>query len=380
MFAGFGLGWLACVAPWVSPAQGGLEDIGVDEQEASYLFRFFSDADDVHVSSHYGFYDLTTENGAKVSLHFNRERVVVPAVGAPPGSEEAVDAITTASRPIAGGDAFDDFIKVRNEVQAGVDYKNVGIGYYVSHESDYFAQQVRGSLRKGFANDNTTVSLGASYGWDAIEPLADDDSATLDDHQNTVHGNVGLTQLLSPTTVVRFGAELTKVTGLQHNPYRNVYAGGGPQPELHPDERLRRDVFVKLNQYLANRSSVKLLYRYYQDDWDVNSHTLGVRLNQYVTRNIVVRYRYRYYDQTAASFFRPEYESTEGIDGYRTGDYRLQPLTSHLFGTRLELGLQALSPQPALLRRVTFAINYERYFNNTNFSANVFESGLIYEF
>lgn len=371
---------LALAVTSLPEARAGAEDIGVEDQEASYLFRFFSDADDVHVSSHYGFYDLVLENGPTLSLHVNRERVVVPAVSAPPGSEEAVDAITTASRPIAGKNAFDDFVKVRNEVQAGVDYRNVSLGYYVSHESDYFAQQVRGGVQKGFAQDNTTLSLGGSYGWDAIEPLADDDSATLDDHQNTLHGNLGLTQVLSPSLVVRLGAEVTQVTGLQHNPYRNVYAGGGPQPERHPDDRMRTDYFVKLNKYLANRSSLKLMYRFYHDDWDVRSHTMGVRLNQYVTRNIVVRYRYRYYDQTAASFYRPEYEEATGVDGFRTGDYRLQPLTSHLFGTRMEIGLQALSPQPALLRRVTFAINYERYFNNTNFSANVFESGLVYEF
>lgn len=360
------------------PAQSGLADL--EDQEANYLFRFFTDSDDVRVSSHYGFYDATLENGSKLAVHFNHERVVVPAVSAPPGSEDAVDAITTASRPIVGGDAFDDFVKVRNEARAAYAFGPASLGYYVSSESDYFAQQLRGGLEKGFRGDMTTVSVGSSYGWDAIEPLSDDDTETADDQRRTVHGNIGLTQVLTPTLVVRVGGELTRVEGLQHNPYRNVYEAGGRSPEVHPDKRLRRDVFVKVNKYLVNRSSLKLLYRFYDDDWDVRSHTVGVRLNQYVGSNAVVRYRYRYYDQTAAFFFRPEYEEAGGVRGYRTGDYRLQPLTSHLFGTRLELSMRALPGGSSVLRDMTFAISYERYFNNTNFSANVFESGLIYEF
>ena len=86
----------------------------LEEQEATYLFRHFSDADHVHVSSHFGFYDVAMENDWKLRLRYNHERVTVPGVSAPAGSPEAIDAITTASRPISGADDLEDFSKVRN--------------------------------------------------------------------------------------------------------------------------------------------------------------------------------------------------------------------------------------------------------------------------
>lgn len=352
----------------------------VEDQEATYLFRYFADADHIHVSSHFGFYDVAMENDWKLRLRYNHERVTVPAVSAPAGSPEAVDAITTASRPISGADAFDDFTKVRNEVRASLDRGPARVGYYVSTESDYFAQQVDGEWTQTLAQENTYVSGSASYGWDRITPLEDSDTAARDGRRDTVHGSLVLTQLLSKTTVFRIGGELDRVDGHQHNPYRNVYAGGGPVPERHPTERNRRDLFGRLNHYFPNRSSVQLDYRYYTDDWGVESQTLGAKLNQYVGPHVIARYRYRYYDQGGADFYRAEYVSPTGVDGFRTGDYRLRPIQAHLFGGMIDVGLAAIEPLPGWLDRSRLTLSYERYFNDVNFSANVFETGLSIDF
>ncbi len=350
-----------------------------DEQEATYLFRFFTDADEVRVQSHYAFYDLALENDIDLAMHVNHERVTIPAVSAPAGSEEAVDAITTASRPISG-DAFEDFVKVRNEIQANTSVKGLDLGYYVSDESDYFAQQASAEYTAKLFGENLYVNGGTSYGWDRIEPLSDDDTATPDDEKTNLHGHVVLTRILTSTTLFRVGAEVNRVRGLQHNPYRNVYAGGGAQPEVHPDERLRRDYFVRVNQYFHNRSSLKLSYRFYEDDWGVQSHALGAKIHQRVGSWVDVRYRYRYYEQTAADFYRDEYEFSEGIDGFRSGDYRLNAVSSHLFGTRLDADLGMLAPESRWMTQFRVSFGYERYFNDTNFSANVFESGLNFQF
>lgn len=353
----------------------------IDDQEAGYLFRYFADSDNVHVYSHYGAYDLELANSAKLNVQWNNERVIIPAVDAPIGSDEAVDAITTASRPIRdAGDAFDDFAKIRNEVKGSVAYSRLKLGYYVSSEFDYFAQQVGGGYDHDFLGNNLNVSVGSSYGWDRIDPVQDEDTDTAPDSRTTVHGNVVVTGIITPTTLLRVGFEMNAISGLQHSPYRNVYAGGGNVPEVHPDERRRTDVFAKVSQYFHNRSSVRLSYRYYSDDWGVTSHAYGARLHQYVGEHVVARYRYRYYTQTGADFYRPEYEDASGVDGYLTGDYRLAPLSSHLLGTRLEVGLGALTEGRNLLDSFGISFSYERYFNSNNFSANVFETGLNVSF
>ncbi len=355
---------------------------GPEDAAATYRFRFFTDSDEVQVRSHFLEYGADVGKGVDVFFHVNHENLVVPGVQAPIGSPEAVDAITTASRPITGGlDAFRDYGKTRNELTASAGTRNVSGGYYLSHESDYFAQMVRGTLAYDFFREHLNLSVGSSYGWDDIEPHEDARiPESRADSRTTWNLHAVVTQVLSPTTLLRLGAEMNQVDGLQHNPYRNVYAGGGPEPELHPDHRNRRDLFLKVSQYLRNRSSLKVDYRYYTDDWGLRSHTLGGAIHQYVTEDVRIRYRYRYYDQNAATFYRVEYEEAGGIDGYRTGDYRLGAFTAHLFGVQADLTLGLFRTQQGFLRRLGLRLAYERYFNTNNFSANLLESGLTYRF
>lgn len=353
--------------------------LSVDEQSATSLFRYFNDSGQVRVRSLMGDYTVNLQNNAALTFHWNNERVTVPAIQAPAGTQEAVDAITTASRPISGN-AYQDFVKVRNELQSSLARGPVGLEYYYSTESDYLAQQLGGHFNHDFSGDQINLSLGASYGWDAIQPLADDDTQSRAGHKNTMHWNAIATRVVTPTTIVRVGVELNLVDGLQHNPYRNVYAGGTNVPERHPEHRQRRDAFLKLNQYLMNKSSMKLSYRYYNDDWGISSHELDSRLSQYVTRALSAQYEYRWYSQTSAWFYREQYLTTSGIDGFQTGDYRMGPLSSHLFGASLNLDLATLAEQHPALGHFGVRVEYQRYFNSNNYSANILETGLDFRF
>lgn len=343
------------------------------------LLRWFTDSDRVSVRSLSGHWSTPLATASGFNLDVNNERVVVPAISAQPGTQEAVDAITTASRPISGN-AFEDFVKVRNEVQGDYERGPVALSYYVSSESDYLAQQLGGRWNRDLRPDQRNLSLGGSLSWDRIDPLRDDDTQTEAATKTTFHWNAVLTDVLSPTTMVRYGVEYNLVSGLQHSPYRNVYAGGTNVPERHPDSRQRRDAFLRVSHALPNRSSVKLQYRFYNDDWGVNSHELGTRLSQYVTRGTSVRWEYRWYTQTPADFWRDEYTDVGGIDGYRSGDYRLGDLASHLFGGALRVDLDALAPTHTALRRLSLWLDVERYFNSNHYSANVVETGVDFRF
>jgi hypothetical protein len=343
------------------------------------LLRWFTDSDQVSVRSLSAHWSSPFANASGLQLDFNNERVVIPAISAAPGTPEAVDAITTASRPISGN-AFEDYVKVRNELQGDYERGPVALSYYVSSEADYLGQQLGGRWNRDLVADARNLSLGTSWSWDAIEPLVDDDTRTGAASKTTLHWNAVLTEVLSPTTMLRYGVEYNVVSGLQHNPYRNVYAGGTNVPERHPGNRQRRDAFVRVSQALPNRASVKLHYRFYNDDWGVDSHEVGTRLSQYITRGMSVRWEYRWYTQSPAEFFRREYTDVSGIDGYRTGDYRLGDLASHLFGGALRMDLDALAPTHNVLRRLSLWFDVERYFNSNHYSANVVETGVDFRF
>jgi len=353
----------------------------VSDPMLSYILHFFSDVDGVNVYSQYGSTGIRMTDDLNVKIQWGHDVVVFPAIEAPPGTQEAADAITSASRPIAGTAApYQDFVKVRDEVQGFATYQNLRATYYVSTESDYFAQMVAVHYSQNLMSDNLNITTGISYGWDKIEPLADDDTAGLQDFRRTLYFNLVGTQVLSPTTVVRLGWEYNAVQGLQHDPYRNVYVAGTNIPELHPAHRDRWDVFLRVNQYITNRSSLRLDYRYYTDDWNIDSHTIGGKLSQYVTDEFIIRYRYRYYTQTPAYFFRSDYIQPGGIGGFRTNDYRLGNYGAHLFGGQLAWQPHRIVGKVSFLRGAQFTLGYEHYFNGNNFSANVYETGLQFNF
>jgi hypothetical protein len=353
--------------------------LAINDQTADALLQYFSDSHDVSVRSLIGNYSAALSPSSAISVQWLNEEVVVPAIEAPAGSQEAVDAITTASRPISGN-ANLDYTKTRNEFVGELRHRRTLLGYYISSEVDYLGQQISLRHNRDFDNQLLNLSFGASYGWDSIEPLADDDTQAIPDSKNTLHFNAVATRILSPKMLVRVGFEYNVVGGLQHNPYRNVYAGGTNVAERHPARRHRRDAFVRLNRYLGNRSSAKLGYRFYNDDWGINSHELGTELSQYVTRGLFASYRYRYYTQTAASFFSNDYLTTGGVSGFLTGDFRMAPLSSHLFGFALDVDLNGVAFNNSVLRRMAVRVDYERYFNNLNYSANIFTTRLVYRF
>ena len=353
----------------------------VDRALSGYTFHHFSDVDEVSVSSHFMRQGVQMENGLGAAIQINHETVVVPAIDASLGSDEAADAITTASRPISNlADAFTYFVKTRNEIQGSMAYRGAEVGYYVSDENDYFAQMVWTNYSREFMGENLNLSAGLNYAWDRIDPVDDVRSQEAPGTRNTLYMSFVATQVLTSTTVLRAGIEHSLVDGLQHNPYRNVYAGGGNVGEVHPVRRGRNDFFVRVSQFIRNGSSIKVDYRYYSDDWHLDSHTVGAKLTQYVTGDFVMRYRYRYYRQSATWFFRDEYQFSSGIDGYLTGDYRLGQFDAHLFGGKIFWNLDRFFKSYDFIQRVDLTLGYERYFNSTNFTANIFETGLEMSF
>ena len=376
-------GWLpAAIAAGLCAAPAGPAGAAslLDEQTAGSLLQLFTDSGHVAVRTAIQEYSVTLPRGTSLDLHWNNERVVVPAIQAPPGSQAAVDAITTASRPISGNGAYRDYVKVRNEFQGQAKQRHAELGYYYSTEPDYLAQQVTASVNRDVAGDQLNLELGTSLDWDAIAPLADDDTRTGAASKRTLHWNAVATRIVSPTTQVRLGVELNLVDGLQHNPYRNVYAGGARIPERHPGHRERRDAFLRIHQYFANRSSLKLAYRFYDDDWGIDSHEVGSTLSQYVTRGLYATWDYRWYTQTGADFYRSEYATPDGVNGYRTGDYRMAALSSHLFGASLDMDLGALEVPNPWLARLGMRWGYQRYFNSNNYSANFLTAQLTCRF
>ena len=194
------LAGLVLVATGAVDARAGWFGLPVETQADDYVFQVFNDVDDIEVITHQNVYRVGLEDQTELRLSLSHQTVVIPGVEAPPGSEDAVDAITTASRPIRDiGDAYREYARTRKEVQVDVSRPNLSAGYYFSTEEDYLAQMIRTQWNRDFAGETFNLSFGASFGWDAIDPLADADTRGVSDHRHTTYANVVATQILTPS-------------------------------------------------------------------------------------------------------------------------------------------------------------------------------------
>jgi hypothetical protein len=106
-------------------------------------------------------------------------------------------------------------------------------------------------------------------------------------------------------------------------------------PENNPDARLRHAVAVHARRALGETLSVGASYRFYIDDWDVTSHTIGADGALVLDAGWLLALGYRFYHQGAASHFAPFYPAMP-LPAHYTSDKELSTLSSH----RLELELE----------------------------------------
>jgi hypothetical protein len=297
----------------------------------------------------------------------------------------ALDGVTGASRPQR--QATREFRKSRGQIIAGVDQAlgedtRLAANYYFSQEVDYKSQAAVGTLTREFFQKNFTVALRGQYTVDRVGEITS--TGALIERPKEVHqASLTLTQLLSPTTIVRVGGDGFRLQGFLSDPYRLVsLPGEQPRAENHPSERWRQAAWGELSQYLRGLDgSVTLNYRYYWDDWEMDSHTLHLKLNKYVTPDWILSPEYRYYIQSGAGFYE------DGNDGrFFTGDYKLKPFESNTMGVGVTWFLRSLArkrPNLDFLDGSSVALLYFHYFNSAQdarFSANVLEARVKFDY
>jgi hypothetical protein len=356
----------------------GLATLSFTGDKVKITTNFFSDNAGMSVQSPTLELVKSLSRKAIFSLRYSVDRVSLPPVRGIAGIPAPIDGITGASRPVGATGVADAYSKNRNEFIAGLELSSFSIQGYYSQESDYIGRLATVGISEEFNQKNTNLSLSFSQGYDDINPTGSGNHYT----KKSQAVNLTLTQALSPKSSLRAGADIQRLDGYQSNPYRTVYVGGDHHFEKHPEERLRSAVYMKFNTNLApSRAALWLEGRYYWDDWGIESKTFGVKFYQYLSRAVLVRYRYRYYTQAGADFYLSSYP-LQGVPAFYTADYKLQPFDAHLFGVLLECDLSALGRQGriGLLENSTLDVKYERYFSSNDFSANIFQLGLTFNY
>lgn len=244
------------------------------------------------------------------------------------------------------------------------DRNNIVEGHIsVASEYDYFSIGFGGSYTHLFNEKNTELTIKANVFLDTWNPqypieLRPDFSNTniigsgiydpfkyeafTDESRNSYSISFIFSQILSKNFQASVFIDLVQQNGLLSTPHQRVYFQDQPDffiDDFHladdverlPDTRFKMPIGARFNYFLNERLTIRTYYRYYYDDWGVNSHTASIELPFKISEKFTVYPLYRYYTQTAADYFAP-YNAHLSTETFYTSDYDLSEFNSNQYG------------------------------------------------
>ncbi|MFK7808371.1 MAG: DUF3570 domain-containing protein [Saprospiraceae bacterium] len=287
----------------------------------------------------------------------------------------------------------------------------------LSNEYDYFSVGVGGSFTKLFNEKNTELSINANAffdSWTTIYPMElrpfGEGELGLNDalfSNNTITGNtdyrpdfndftdtgrnsyslgLGLSQILHKNVQGALSLDFIQQQGLLATPFQRVYFNDvdasfidefqlADANERLPDSRFKVAVGGRLNWYLNERFTVRSYYRFYSDDWGINSHTASIEVPIKISNKFTLYPSYRFYNQTAADYFKP-FRTASSTDEFYTSDYDLSEYSANQFGfgvsytdifTKFHIrkwGLKSID------------LKFYQYDRNSTFTSSIFTLGI----
>ena len=274
----------------------------------------------------------------------NRIHVAAPTVAltVPVAGEWAintsyiVDTITGAS-PLYHDSTLTKMSDRREAYTAGatryLPNANVNVNAAYSTESDYISRSLSTSVNFLTEDKNTTYTVGLGGSNDTIIG-----SAIGRKSKETVDAVIGVTKILGVSDIVQGTYRKSMGQGYFSDQYKLL--------DTRPDYRNIDSVLFRWNHYLKDAdATVRSSYRYYQDSFDVRSHTLGLEYVQRMRDGWTFTPLVRYYSQTSASFYiDPDGSGSAPLTdilasiaakGYATVDQRLSSFGAITYGAKL---------------------------------------------
>ncbi len=287
----------------------------------------------------------------------------------------------------------------------------------VSAEYDYFSVGLGGGFSRMFNKKNTELSVNGSIyidSWTTIYPFElrqfDEggpglngglfSSFVIEGEQNynpnftsfTNKGRnsyslgIGLSQILSKRMQGTLLFDIVNQQGLLSTPFQRVYFSDvadsyigdfqlADDIERLPDNRIKIAAGGRLNFYVNEFIVLRSYYRFYRDDWGIQSNTANIEIPLKVHRKLTLYPSYRYYDQSAADYFAP-YEGHLSSNEFYTSDYDLSDYNANQFGVGLTYTDIFTKCHILKYGLKSIDLKYSVYERNTGLKASLFSFGI----
>ena len=250
----------------------------------------------------------------------------------------------------------------------------VSAGLSGSAEFDYTSIGVNAGYTKISKDKNREFSLkGMAFfdTWKVILPIelrnnpSDDEANHLDSKPRTSY-NLGVTfsQIINKNFQIALLSDLGYQQGLLATKFNRVYFDNGDvKSEKLPDTRFKIPIGIRANYFLGDHIILRSFYRYYQDDWNIKSHTFSIEPVIKLSAFSSIAIPYRFYNQTSADYFKP-INTHVLADEFYTSDYDLSQFKSHMIG----LGYKVIDSDKGLfnVKRINALELRYGYYNRDN--------------
>lgn len=226
---------------------------------------------------------------------------------------------------MSGASIEDTRTKVSVTTRYYFDRGNGGLNLTYSDEDDYESKAF--GLDGAFNSEDgmTTYSAAVSYSDDDIDPTQGaTPTNTLSDSKDIYSTFLGVSRIISKQAIVRFGVSYTYRDGYLTDPYK--------ANDNRPDEREEWTVSSGYRRFFESANgALHMDYRFFDDDWDVQSHTLDVAWVQNINPVVQLTPFIRYYTQRESEFFANVVDESQR---YFADDYRLSSFGAFSWGLR----------------------------------------------
>ncbi len=266
----------------------------------------------------------------------------------------------------------------------------------IANEYDYFSVGFGGSYAYLFNEKNTEVSINANVfldTWNAIYPSELRDNPAFiefdDESRNSYSLGLGFSQILSKKLQGSLSLDLIQQEGLLSTPFQRVLFADvadqivqeftlGDDVERLPDTRFKIAMGGRLHYYVNEYVAVRTFYRYYTDDWGINSHTASIELPVKITDKFTVYPSYRFYHQTEADYFAPFNEHLS-IQEFYTSDFDLSDFNANQYGIGISYTDIFAKAHIWKFGLKSIDFRYRYYERNSGLNANLFSGGFNFQ-
>ncbi len=376
----------------------------LESTEVDFLMSYYTqDGDNAAVTGGIGTEELTDLTPTiVVSIPLNDDDVLTIDAG--------ISAYTSASSsnvdPFDGGAPADPFVAssgaskkdvlttiIANYNHSSDDRNDIwSANVAVATEYDYFSIGFGGSYTKLFNEKNTEVSVKANVfldTWNAIYPSELRDQPAFiefdNESRNSYSLGLGFSQILSKKLQGSLSLDIIQQEGLLSTPFQRVMFADiadfvlenftyGDDVERLPDSRFKIAAGGRLHYYINEIFSLRTFYRYYTDDWGINSHTASIEVPIKITDKFTIYPSYRFYNQTQADYFAPFNQHLSTQEFY-TSDYDLSDFDANQYGFGVSYTDIFTKFHISKFGLKSIDLRFRQYERSTGLSSSLFSGG-----